>query len=63
MHEHQRKDRETYMTFHCENLEGYSDAYDLAEADPKELFNPSTPIENRMYYVYVTSPMVLKEIC
>jgi hypothetical protein len=47
-HEHQRDDRETYIKFNCDKLEGYDEAKHKAEIDEKAYFEDDDSLDIRM---------------
>ena len=47
-HEHQRDDRETFIKFHCDKLEGYEDAKHKAEIDESAYFEDDDDLDTRM---------------
>ncbi|KAK6433743.1 hypothetical protein LTR95_010073 [Oleoguttula sp. CCFEE 5521] len=50
-HEHQRPDRDTYLNFHCENLDGYSKAVADVKIDEHALFDDDMNDDARMRVV------------
>ncbi|OQO04361.1 hypothetical protein B0A48_10972 [Cryoendolithus antarcticus] len=50
-HEHQRPDRDTYLTFHCENLDGYTKAMADVKIDEHALFDDDMKDDARMRVV------------
>ena len=47
-HEHQRDDRDKYIKFNCDRLEGYKDAQEKADIDERAYFDDDLSIEDRM---------------
>ena len=47
-HEHQRDDREMYVTFKCEKLEGYEEAQQKVHIDERAYFDDDLSDEDRM---------------
>jgi len=47
-HEHQRDDRDSFIKFHCDRLDGYAEAKHKAEIDERAYFEDDDDIETRM---------------
>lgn len=47
-HEHQRDDRNAFITFHCDRLEGYAEAKRKADVDERAWFEDDQDLETRM---------------
>lgn len=47
-HEHQRNDREKFVTFVCENVEGYEEAKKTVNIDEKAYFEDDDSVDLRM---------------
>lgn len=47
-HEHQRNDREDFVTFHCDKLDGWNEAKQKAEIDERAYFEDDQSIDERM---------------
>lgn len=50
-HEHQRDDRDTYITFHCSKISGYADAQHKAQIDERAYFEDDQDLAMRMALV------------
>jgi hypothetical protein len=48
-HEHQRDDRDNYIKFNCDKLEGYNDAKHKAEIDEAAFFEDNNSLDIRMH--------------
>lgn len=47
-HEHQRDDRNNFLKFHCDRLEGYAEAERKADIDERAYFEDDDDLETRM---------------
>jgi hypothetical protein len=47
-HEHQRDDRDSFIKFHCDRLDGYAEAKRKAEIDERAYFEDDDDIETRV---------------
>ena len=47
-HEHQRDDRNTYISFHCEKLDGHAEAQRKAHIDGRAWFEDDQGLAIRM---------------
>ena len=58
-HEHQRPDRDDYLSFECSNFKGFDEAQHLADIDEDALFDDDISNEDRITLMYTPIPGIL----